>query len=362
MLRLLCILMCITIWLSFSGAALAHKASDSFMYITAEQIRLDIALQDMQRIQELDFNRNGDLTWGELRAAEPDFTQLLAKRIRVSRDDQLCTLAITLTGISQHSDGPYAAWMIASDCLSQSAVRLDYSLLFDIDPLHRALLISDLTGEAQLSVLSPSTQSIVLGESISRLTTTKVFLWQGAVHLLLGYDHMLFLLALLLPATRRKVAGAEIGSLRKVFTDVALVITMFTLAHSATLVAASLGWFSLPSRPVEIAIALSISLAAAMALMDVKLGFQRGLAMGVGLIHGFGFAGVLADLLAASPLKLLALGSFNVGIELAQLALVLLILPILYRCSFYPLYQRRVFPMAAVLLIISGLYMAAQRL
>lgn len=362
MLRLLGILILATVSLSFASAVSAHKASDSFMYITAEQIRLDIALQDMQRIQSLDFNQDGNVTWGELRAVEADFTQLLAKRISVSRDDQPCSMAITLAGISQHSDGPYTAWMIASDCLSQSAVRLDYSLLFDIDLLHRALLISDLSGETQLSVLSPANQSIILGEQISRLTTAEVFLWQGAVHLLVGYDHMLFLLALLLPATRRKVGGVETGSLRKVFTDVALVITMFTLAHSATLVAASLGWFSLPSQPVEIAIALSISLAAAMALMDVKLGFQRGLAMGVGLIHGFGFAGVLSDLLAASPLKLLALGSFNVGIELAQLALVLLVLPILYRCSFYPVYQRRIFPIAAVSLVTSGLYMAVQRL
>ena len=360
--RLLLILILVLVSTAFSQTVLAHKASDSFMYISAEQIRLDIAVQDMVRIQALDLNKDSAVSWGELRATEPAFSQLLAQRIALSHGNESCPLGIKLSGISEHSDGPYAVWSLTSRCLSEAAVRLDYSLLFDIDPLHRALLVSDLSGEKQLSVLSPSSRSVVLGEQISALSTAGVFLWQGVVHLLVGYDHMLFLLALLLPATRRKGSGAQAQTLRQVFTDVALVITMFTLAHSFTLVAASLGWFSLPSQPVEIAIALSISLAAAMALMDVNVRFQRGLAMGVGLIHGFGFAGVLSDLLAASPLKLLALGSFNVGIELAQLALVILVLPLLYRVSFHAVYQRLVFPLGGVLLIASGLYMALQRI
>lgn len=348
--------------LTFSSLASAHKASDSFLYITAEQIRLDIAVQDMLRIGVLDLNDDGVVSWSELRATESAFSKIVSQHIVLSHGDQVCPSDVKLRGVSEHSDGPYASWSLVSICLSNSAVRLDYSLLFNIDPQHRALLLSNVTGDSQLSVLSPSSPSLVLNERVSALSTAKIFLWQGVVHLLVGYDHMLFLLALLLPATRRKNLDSERASLRRVFTDVAIVITMFTLAHSFTLVAASLAWFSLPSQAVEIAIAISISLAAFMAIMDVNTRLQRGLAMGVGLIHGFGFAGVLSDLLAASPLKLLALGSFNVGIELAQLALVIIVLPVLYRFSFQPLYQRRVFPLAAVALIASGLFMAAQRI
>ncbi|WP_339676419.1 HupE/UreJ family protein [uncultured Zhongshania sp.] len=346
----------------FALPALAHKASDSFMYITAEHIRLDIAVQDMARIQTLDANADAAVSWGELRAVEAEFSELLRRQISLSQNTEPCALLISLEGISEHSDGNYAVWQLASECLSKPGVKLDYSLLFDIDPLHRALIVSDLSGEKQISVLSPASPSLALGEAISALDTAEVFIWQGVIHLLLGYDHMLFLLALLLPATRRKHAGGATQSLRAVFTDVAVVVTMFTLAHSFTLIAASLGWFSLPSQPVEIAIALSISLAAVLALLDVDVRFQRGLAMGVGLIHGFGFAGVLSDLLAASPLKLLALGSFNVGIELAQLALVIIVLPLLYRYSFHPWYQKKAFPLAAIALAVSGLYMALQRI
>tara|TARA_R110001592_G_scaffold315880_4_gene592031 strand:- start:750 stop:1838 length:1089 start_codon:yes stop_codon:yes gene_type:complete len=359
--RIMLLVLLVGLSTAFPRSVLAHKASDSFMYITAEQIRFDVALQDMQRIQSLDLNGDSQLQWGELRAAESPFSQLLARRISISSDGDSCPLVIKLAGLSEHSDGPYGVWLIRSTCLAQAEVQLSYSLLFDVDPLHRALLVSDISGEKQLGVLSPSSNTAKLGERVSALETAEVFLWQGAVHLLLGYDHMLFLLALLLPATRLRKHGVHLP-LRKVFTDVALVVTMFTLAHSFTLVAASLGWFSLPSQPVEIAIALSISLAAVLALMDVDYRFQRGLAMGVGLIHGFGFAGVLSDLLAASSLKLLALGSFNVGIELAQLLLVFIVLPLLYRWSAQAHYQRWVFPAAGLSLAASGLYMAAQRL
>ncbi|WP_269619468.1 HupE/UreJ family protein [Zhongshania sp. BJYM1] len=359
--RVMLLVLLVGLSVAFPRSVLAHKASDSFMYITADQIRLDIALQDMQRIQSLDLNNDSQVEWGELRTAEAAFSQLLAERISISSDDESCPLVIKFAGLSEHSDGPYGAWLIRSNCLAQSGAQLSYSLLFDVDPLHRALLVSDLSGEKQLGVLSPSKNTVKLNERVSALDTAEVFLWQGAVHLLLGYDHMLFLLALLLPATRHRKHGAQLP-LRRVFTDVALVVTMFTLAHSFTLVAASLGWFSLPSQPVEIAIALSISLAAVLALMDVDARFQRGLAMGVGLIHGFGFAGVLSDLLAASSLKLLALGSFNVGIELAQLALVILVLPLLYRYSFHAWYQKKAFPLAAISLAASGLYMAFQRI
>jgi hypothetical protein len=123
-----------------------------------------------------------------------------------------------------------------------------------------------------------------------------------------------------------------------------------------------LGWLSLPSKPVEIGIALSISLAAALLLLDVSSRIQRRLAMAVGLLHGLGFAGVLAGMLSTSPMKLLALGSFNLGIELAQLVLVLLVLPLLYSLAASRIYQRYLLSFAALGLALSGLFMAWQRL
>jgi hypothetical protein len=341
-----------------STSVLAHKASDSFVYINTDQIRLDIALEDVLRIQDLDGNSDAQLSWGELRRSAGSLAGYIQGRMALLRNGELCPLAIRLEGISEHSDGVYAVWMMASPCLaSGDALSLTYSLLFDIDPLHRALLVSSLSGKDQLGVLSPSLPEIALSD-ISALSTSLLFIQQGGVHLLIGYDHLLFLLALLLPATRRTRAG----NLKPVFKEVVWLISMFTLAHSLTLISASMNWFALPSQPVEMAIALSITIAAGLLFFDVEITYQRGLAFAVGLIHGFGFAGVLAGLLAESPQKLLALLSFNVGIELAQLALVLIFLPIIYRMSLTAVYQRSVLPVASFALAASGLFMAWQRL
>lgn len=356
----------------FSVSALAHKASDSFIYVHADQIRLDIALQDIQRLHNVDLNRDQSLSWGELQASASPLRALLRSNISLTQDDADCPLLFRLDGLSQHSDGAYAVWMLDSPCLHKNGpLQLSYTLLFELDPLHRALLAANVGSagnllpmasdapddHVQLSVLSPAHNSAVLGE-VNALDTALKFGWEGVVHLLIGYDHLMFLLALLLPATRRHGQS----TLRGAFTDVAWVVTMFTLAHSLTLVCASLGWLSLPSKPVEIGIALSISLAAALLLLDVNSRIQRRLAMAVGLLHGLGFAGVLAGMLSTSPMKLVALGSFNLGIEFAQLVLVLLVLPLLYSLAASRIYQRYLLPFAALGLALSGLFMAWQRL
>ena len=349
----------------------AHKASDSFIYVHADQVRVDIALQDIQRLHNFDLNRDQVLSWAELRAGESAFRSLLRDNITLTSKGENCPILFRLDGLSQHSDGKYAVWILSAGCLYEKApIQLAYSLLFELDPLHRALLAVNLgpnknllpvaseqgDDDVQLSVLSPSSNSVILGE-VSAIDTALKFSWEGVVHLLIGYDHLMFLLALLLPASRRHGQG----TLRSAFTDVAWVVTMFTLAHSLTLLSASLGWLSLPSQPVEIGIALSISLAAVLVLFDVNRRAQRRLAMAVGLLHGLGFAGVLAGLLSTSSMKLVALGSFNLGIELAQLGLVVLVLPLLYWLGASRFYQRRLLPLAALALALSGVFMAWQR-
>lgn len=364
------LLLVLSLW--FSGQANAHKASDSFIYVHADQIRVDIALQDMQRLLNFDFNRDQSLNWGELRAGESQFRALLRSNISLASRGVDCPILFRLEGLSQHSDGKYAVWILDAACLHEKGpIALSYSLLFELDPLHRALLAVNIGSKqhlqrvasaydddkVQLSVLSPGDNRVVLGE-VSALDTAFKFAWEGVVHLLIGYDHLMFLLALLLPASRRHGQS----TLQSAFSDVAWVVTMFTLAHSVTLVCASLGWITLPSQPVEIGIALSISVAAVLVLFDVNRRAQRRLAMAVGLLHGLGFAGVLAGMLSTSPMKLLALGSFNLGIELAQLSLVLLVLPLLYWLGASLFYQRWLLPLTALGLALSGVFMAWQRL
>jgi hypothetical protein len=128
-----------------------------------------------------------------------------------------------------------------------------------------------------------------------------------------------------------------------VFIDVLKIVTAFTVAHSITLSLATLGVVELPSRWVEAAIAASVVLAALNNLWPLVQGRRWMVAFGFGLIHGFGFASVLADLGLPRDALLLALVGFNVGVEVGQLAIVALFLPLAYLLRGTWLYRRLVF-------------------
>lgn len=139
----------------------------------------------------------------------------------------------------------------------------------------------------------------------------------GMHHIATGWDHLAFLLGLLLFRQRLK--------------QVVWVVTAFTLAHSLTLALASLGWVKPPDLIVEVLIALSIAYVGAMALWKPDLPHGPIIAFGFGLMHGFGFAGFLAVSLSEASGKdwLVALAGFNLGIETLQVAMVLVVFPLL---------------------------------
>jgi hypothetical protein len=171
----------------------------------------------------------------------------------------------------------------------------------------------------------------------------------------MGFDHILFLLSLLLPAVlirRARGAMAQPGLIRgwravdrfkPAFWEVFQIVTAFTIAHSITLSLAALGVITLPTRLTESAIALSVILAALNNLYPL---FQRRrwmVAFAFGLIHGFGFASVLADLGLPRDALLLALVGFNLGVEVGQLVIVSAFLPTAYALRRTAFYQRMIF-------------------
>jgi HupE / UreJ protein len=153
----------------------------------------------------------------------------------------------------------------------------------------------------------------------------------GMKHIAEGYDHLLFLLVLLLPAPllweERRWGG--FGGWKYSFWRLLKIVTAFTIGHSLTLAAAALGWLRLPTQPVEVVIALSILFSAVHALRPVFSGRETWVAVGFGLVHGLAFASILSNLnLDSSRLTLSILG-FNLGIEAMQLAVVAVVLPVL---------------------------------
>lgn len=172
----------------------------------------------------------------------------------------------------------------------------------------------------------------------SRWTGFRSMVALGTAHIAAGTDHLLFLLALLLPAPLL-VAGRRWGrfggtkySLRRLLG----IVTAFTLGHSLTLLAGALGWLRLPGGPVEALIAVSILVSAVHAWRPLFPGREAGVAAGFGLIHGLAFAGTLAQLQLDAGRMALSILGFNLGIELMQLAVIALTVPWLLLLSGSP--------------------------
>lgn len=171
----------------------------------------------------------------------------------------------------------------------------------------------------------------------SRWTGFQSMVALGTAHIAEGTDHLLFLLALLLPAPLL-AAGRRwgpFGGVRYSLRRLLGIVTAFTLGHSLTLLAGALGWLRLPGGPVEALIAVSILVSAAHAWRPLFAGREAAVAAGFGLVHGLAFAGTLADLQLDGGRMALSILGFNLGIELMQLAVIALVVPwlLLLSCS-----------------------------
>lgn len=348
----------LALWLAailclLAGPVAAHKPSDSYLSISVERSELrgqwDIALRDLDFAIGLDADGNGEITWGELRSRHAEIAAYALARLKIEADGAACTVTAGEQLVDEHTDGSYTVLRFTARCPREPAVvGLDYRLFADIDPQHRGLLRLQALGATRTAVFSPeaAAQRFELRRA-SALAQFADYLREGVWHIWIGFDHILFLLSLLLPAVLTLVGGAgrwqPVATLRVAGIDVLKIVTAFTVAHSITLTLATLGVVSLPSRAVEATIAASVVLAALNNLKPVFRGRRWTMAFGFGLIHGFGFASVLADLGLPRDALVLALVGFNVGVELGQLAIVAVFLPLAFVLRRTGFYRRGVF-------------------
>jgi hypothetical protein len=225
-------------------------------------------------------------------------------------------------------------------------LAIDYRLFEGLDPQHRGLLNLIEHGASRSVVFSAdSPQRIVGGDTSGPWAQFATYLNEGVRHIWAGFDHILFLLSLLLPAVLVREHGRwRTGdSFRAAFVEVAKVVTAFTVAHSITLTLAALSIVVLPSRLVESGIALSVVLAALNNLYPVLANGRWIAAFGFGLLHGFGFAGALHDLGLPAGSLALSLFGFNLGVEAGQLAIVAAFLPLAFLLRSTWAYRRMLF-------------------
>lgn len=349
--------------------AYAHKPSDSYLTLSVTGTHIegqwDVALRDLDYAIGLDADDDGRLTWGEVRGRWPEIHDYVLSRLVVKMGSVTCAHSPTADLIDRHTDGAYAALRFVLACPHPTLrMNLHYGLFFDVDPQHRGLVqVKSPEGTASLIFSAEHAQEELVVGASRRWGTLLSYAHEGVHHIWSGVDHLLFLLALLLPAVLHWGVGGwqGVNGLRTVMVDVAAVVTAFTAAHSITLSLAALQIVALPSRLVESVIAASVALAAMNNLVPVVSTRRWAVAMVFGLVHGFGFAGALADLGLADGAQLLALAGFNLGVEAGQLVVVTLFLPVAYGLRHLWLYQRVVMAGGSVAILVLALCWAVER-
>ena len=358
----------------FACPAFAHKPSDSYLTLRATEgqgdvtARWDISLRDLDYVLQLDRDTNGELTWGEVRQRSADIVRLATGHLQLSAGDKACPWETTgPLQLDKHSDGTYAVLSLVARCPGLDAgLKAHYSLFFDVDPSHRGLVQwiapGGVAAQALVFGTESAEQSLAL-QPVGAWQTLRQYLADGVWHIWIGYDHILFLLALLLPAVLVRREGQWQGTERfpGALKEVVKVVTAFTLAHSITLSLAALQVITLPSRLVESAIALSVVIAALNNLRGTIEGRRWLMAFCFGLLHGFGFASVLADLGLPQGALVLALVGFNLGVEVGQLAIVAVFLPIAFALRKTRFYQVGVLRIGSLIVAALATWWLVQR-
>lgn len=361
------------LWVAFFFVpnARAHDPSKSYLSLTLATNgftgQWDVPLKDLQTVVDLDADKDGFVTWDELNARYTNATQYVFAHLKISIDGHpaICRVLNTEPAVEEFTDGTYVDIPFAIENISDpKTIELNYQLFFDVNSLHRGLMRLDYGDKTQTGAFSPDhpTETLVIGVT-SPGRQFLVFLREGIFHIWTGYDHILFLLALLLPAVLRREGGKWQGvvALRPAFFNVLKIVTAFTVAHSLTLSLAALQIVRLPSRLTESAIAFSVVLAAANNLWPLVR--ERGwiVAFFFGLIHGFGFANALADLGLVHSALALTLVGFNLGVETGQLAIVVVFLPVAFALRNSWFYQKLLLRAGSALIILVAATWLAER-
>ena len=323
-----------------STAASAHTASTAYVEIEPGEspaLTARVALRDLDALLDLDADGDGRLTWGEVADRSADIAAWIGRGLVVSRGQARCTLAaaapplfVVIAG-SGYLQQPFAAL-----CPGDEALNLTYRLFEGVDPSHRVLVTAASPGGSPL-LLTPG-GALDLAAAPEGFSG---FFADGVRHITGGIDHVLFLLALLLPAVLRREdeRWVAVASPRAAFISVLWIVTAFTVAHSITLAAASFGWLRVSPSIIEPLIAVTVLAAALNNLFPLVQRALAVVAFGFGLIHGFGFAEVLIPLRLPPVEMAKALLAFNLGVEAGQVLIVALafaLLAAVRRWSAYP--------------------------
>ncbi|MFQ5803661.1 MAG: HupE/UreJ family protein [Candidatus Methylomirabilales bacterium] len=310
------------------------------------RLLLSVNLFELDLFLSLDRNLNAEVEQEELDAKSPEILEYLQQKIRVFVGHKQLPLEADPFRIGQAADGKP---IVKASFLFRSSQPVDaFSIycapLTELGPDHKTIAKISRQGKIEQFVFQEGVAYEGKGRGFAAYTLQ--FLQLGVLHIFTGYDHILFLVGLLL------MGGGWLTIIK--------IVTSFTLAHSITLSLAALDVVNLPSRLVESGIALSIIYIALENLFFEKFDRRWMVSFFFGLVHGFGFAGVLKEMDLPRSGLVSSLFSFNAGVEVGQVIIVLIILPVLRSLSHIGS-RKMVVTSGSVLILSFGLFWFYQR-
>jgi hydrogenase/urease accessory protein HupE len=346
--------------LSLQDAA-AHDPGRSSLTIRqltySLEATLTLAVRDAAQLAELDGDHDGTVTQAEFAQTRSQLETVVARQIIIAADGKV---AKTQSVHSRLDENNNVEVLLNFDAVGFSSLEIQSKIIASLPLGHRQYLqIPIATGETvferllsaaadRATVQLPHTDASSVALLVVRSFAN--FLCLGVKHILTGYDHLLFLLGLLLVA-------------RGFFSSLG-IITSFTIAHSITLAVATLHLVQIPSRIVEPLIAASIVFVGTENLLrgDIPTA-RRMVAFDFGLIHGFGFASALREAGIGSGTGgiLLPLFSFNLGVELGQIMVAAAALPIIWKLRENPMFIARWAPACSAAVVVLGSFWFVQR-
>ena len=342
-------LLLMTLFIGSFPMALAHDPGISRARVDLHElgltIHMDYAGPDLEALLAMDGDFDGRVTATEFSRASSRLQSNMARAVAVRSEGELIPPGdVQLERVSTDA----VKLVLGYTAPRSSELSIEVPLLSRLPRGHRQYLtVQDQNGQLRSQhILAAESPPVLIRESDNhRLHLVRDFLFEGVRHIWIGPDHILFLVTLLLPAVLlyRAFGWAPRQELWPAITDTVKVVTAFTVAHSITLALAVLGAATPPQNLVEPIIAFSVLFTAVNNLRPVFRASRWLLAFGFGLIHGFGLAGVLIELDLPENGLVLSLFSFNLGVEVGQLAIVLLVFPVAAALRNTPLYRHWIF-------------------
>ena len=361
-----------------STGVAAHNVGQGYIFVNlyddAIDGRIEFTLADLNQALNLDFKEDHTASPADLDRHVDAIQAYALERISFSVNGKAAAIRLKHHELSTFDPAQYAALNFSLLDLSEppESIEIDYRAIFDAVSEHRGFLVVEnnwktgtMDNEAQVSLIfTPSQPRQVLDlSSSSVLRGVMAMLQLGMHHIWIGIDHILFLLALLLPSVLRRQHGSwePVSGFRPALWNVVAIVTLFTVAHTITLSLAALGTVNLPSRLVESIIAVSIAIAALEILLPLFRGYVYVVVFGFGLFHGFGFASVLGEIGIPSNYLVHSLLGFNLGVEVGQIMIVCALFPVLFIARRWSVYARFLIKGGAVVLILISMYWFIER-